>query len=498
MTSRIVILVLSLVVVVSRVAAQPAANSSAPVQSTDKNETEAAAPGNSTEVSTPKEASTPVEDTPKEASTPQEASPKEDSTSDKAPDSPKEDSKPDSTPDTPADKNDTSSEEDKADASAKDTNQTSDSDYVGDYDYDFFDFDGIFSDDYDYDENYFDFYNDYGYDSDSDSEDYLDFYGDIYNPMYQGLYEDYYEEYYYEDDDYVNYEYYGDYGYYGVYDENGDFYDFAMDDEYGDYDYLYDYFDSLEDKCQFDTEKNALIFNASMDICNITVQGADAFLKDFKGGIDGVYKLAGCYNDRPKYVRDEHQGQERVLWFHDVYQDWNINPGKEPSEMEIIINGGQGLSEERPNFVGEKGWLIAEKLVTDKKGEVSKEDQEELEQQAFFYDYYDEVKLDFMNIDLKVTCDDGRELNRPERSQMSQQPLLTDEEMEWQYRGIYEKYSRKQRPQQINFALVVVVVFAGMGVVFGIPFLMARKVSKTGKTYWKMYQEAQKQRINKL
>eukprot|EP01024_Parvocaulis_polyphysoides_P054505 TRINITY_DN5509_c0_g1_i5.p1 TRINITY_DN5509_c0_g1~~TRINITY_DN5509_c0_g1_i5.p1 ORF type:complete len:540 (+),score=98.13 TRINITY_DN5509_c0_g1_i5:153-1622(+) len=409
----------------------------------------------------------------------------------------KEKPKSEETPETPKeDKNDTKVEEKDSETPAETTPETTadknatnstsserklDGDgYYEDYE-DYFDFEDLFTYEEGY-ERYFDddyFSLDYGMGGDGDYYDGGDTYDDYYSYndyMYQGLYDDYYYgDYYYDTADYYDYEYYGDYGYYGVYNEEGELYN--MYNDYDDYEYLYDYFQFDEDKCDFN-DKGEIVFNASMNVCDVKIEGADKHVKNLEGGIDGVYQLAGCHNNRPKYVRYEPAKQERVLWFSTIFGDWDIGLGTEADEQDIIIYGGDGLDEERPNFVSPQSWAIAADIVSD--------DEERLN---LFEDY--------LSIDLTVSCSDGKTLDRPERSTMGKMPLLTDDEMESQYRMIYDKYGNKKPEPSINFAMVVVIVFVGMGVVLGLPYMLARRTDKQGKTMWRRYQEEQKKRVGK-
>eukprot|EP01024_Parvocaulis_polyphysoides_P052543 TRINITY_DN51968_c0_g1_i1.p2 TRINITY_DN51968_c0_g1~~TRINITY_DN51968_c0_g1_i1.p2 ORF type:complete len:145 (-),score=23.83 TRINITY_DN51968_c0_g1_i1:6-440(-) len=123
---------------------------------------------------------------------------------------------------------------------------------------------------------------------------------------------------------------------------------------------------------------------------------------DLKGGLDGVYSLAGCLNGRPKYVRYEPLGQERVLWWSQLFADWDISSGTEPNEEDILCYGGEGLDEERPNFVN--SWAIAVDIITDKKEEMF-------------------AIEDYIMINLSVKCTNGEEIVRPERSQIGKQPF---------------------------------------------------------------------------
>eukprot|EP01023_Acetabularia_acetabulum_P010108 TRINITY_DN14601_c0_g2_i3.p1 TRINITY_DN14601_c0_g2~~TRINITY_DN14601_c0_g2_i3.p1 ORF type:complete len:595 (-),score=134.57 TRINITY_DN14601_c0_g2_i3:723-2507(-) len=346
--------------------------------------------------------------------------------------------------------------------------------------YNDFSFDELFENDYDYfgydyfGQDYFDLYNE----EKQKEEDNQDF-------MYQNLYQDYYE-YFYEDESYADYEYYGDYGYYGVYNEEGYKYEgYSNNDESQEgvdqYEYLVDYFSFHQDYCQLN-EKGEIVLDVAMDICNITVSGADELVQNLDGGLDGVYQLAGCENERPKYVRYEKPGQERILWWSSVFGDWDFTAGDKPNNDDILLYGGDTLNEERPNFV--VSWHVATDILSQQKAE-------------------DESQKDYIPIDLKITCTNGTQLERPQHAQMGNQPLLTDNEMEFQYRMIYERYGKRELPTpQINFSLVVVMVFVGMGVVLGIPYMVVKRGGGKGRSAWaqskeQAYVEQRKKRVGK-
>ena len=42
--------------------------------------------------------------------------------------------------------------------------------------------------------------------------------------------------------------------------------------------------------------------------CDLKIAGVDALADGLEGGIDGHYKVTGCWNGRPKYNRDNKKG----------------------------------------------------------------------------------------------------------------------------------------------------------------------------------------------
>jgi hypothetical protein len=40
-------------------------------------------------------------------------------------------------------------------------------------------------------------------------------------------------------------------------------------------------------------------------VCDLKIKGLDAYADQLAGGLDGIYKIAGCFNGRPKYVRQK-------------------------------------------------------------------------------------------------------------------------------------------------------------------------------------------------
>lgn len=145
------------------------------------------------------------------------------------------------------------------------------------------------------------------------------------------------------------------------------------------------------------------------------------------------------------------------MWYSALYKDWDFNEGDSVVEVcasfsclsidflaqglqltsalwlqsDILGYGGDGIAEERPQFIPKDKWnLLAEYSSTNT----------------------DELK-DFVAVQLEIECADGSTTEKPERvtpakaSDGSNLNLLTDEEWERQYQRIYSKYQKKNEPK---------------------------------------------------
>mmetsp|Transcript_20858 Transcript_20858/g.49753 ORF Transcript_20858/g.49753 Transcript_20858/m.49753 type:complete len:217 (-) Transcript_20858:645-1295(-) len=171
-------------------------------------------------------------------------------------------------------------------------------------------------------------------------------------------YDEYYDEYNYGnwyDEDYGDeLEYADEYGY--GFDE-GDL-GFGYDDEAYDYpqDYYmdYDYFDEIPD-CEVDEKGEVKLLG--IEACDLKIEGADKVVDKLNGGLDGTYKVTGCHDGRPMYQRKDKNGS-RLLWYSALYKDWDFNDGDVVVESDIIGYGGDGIAEERPQFVPRDKWNL--------------------------------------------------------------------------------------------------------------------------------------------
>eukprot|EP01025_Chloroclados_australasicus_P058143 TRINITY_DN727_c1_g2_i2.p1 TRINITY_DN727_c1_g2~~TRINITY_DN727_c1_g2_i2.p1 ORF type:complete len:457 (+),score=33.01 TRINITY_DN727_c1_g2_i2:163-1533(+) len=265
-------------------------------------------------------------------------------------------------------------------------------------------------------------------------------YRDLYDDNYMDLFDEYYE-------------YYGDYAFYMSYQNNKNQTDFKTD-----YSNAQDYFANNDDIC-YKNDKGQVVLNSSISVCDVELKGADVYTNALEGGIDGVYNVVGCHNNRPKYVRLDQKGQERVLWWSSVFGDWDINTGSEPDVMHIICFGGDNLGEERPNFVNPTSWALARDVYTEKQDQNTS-------QPTDLFKY----------IRLNITCTDGQVLKNDELYLMGRNPLLTDSEMEMQYRMIFQRYQGQKMPQYSTL-FVLVVVFSGIGIVLCIPVMNMRRAA---------------------
>eukprot|EP00951_Prasinocladus_malaysianus_P032238 scaffold312892_cov50-Prasinocladus_malaysianus.AAC.1 len=154
---------------------------------------------------------------------------------------------------------------------------------------------------------------------------------------------------------------------------------------------------------------------------------------------------------------------ERLLWYSALYKDWDFNEGGVVVESDILGYGGDGLAEERPQFVPRGKWNLI--------GEYSSAPGDEYK--------------DFTQLTLDIKCADGTEIepSKPTASapQFGAHPLLTDDEWEAKYAQIYKRYSRKE--PKINTMFVAIVILAGVGIVLGIPYLVYFKKNPRSKAY---------------
>eukprot|EP00192_Tetraselmis_astigmatica_P013680 CAMPEP_0117677416 /NCGR_PEP_ID=MMETSP0804-20121206/16733_1 /TAXON_ID=1074897 /ORGANISM="Tetraselmis astigmatica, Strain CCMP880" /LENGTH=333 /DNA_ID=CAMNT_0005486697 /DNA_START=142 /DNA_END=1143 /DNA_ORIENTATION=- len=291
----------------------------------------------------------------------------------------------------------------------------------------------------------------YGYDEYYDEYNY----GNWYNADYDEEIQPYYDDAGYGQEGGYDGEYEGDgYGYYaydGLYDYPEDYY---MD---------YDYFDQAPD-CEVDDKGKVQLLG--LEACDIKIEGGNAVVNKLDGGIDGTYKVIGCHAGRPLYKRSNEKKPEedRLLWYSALYKDWDFNEGGVVVESDILGYGGDGLGEERPSFVPKDKWNLL--------ADYSSKSTDEMQ--------------DFVPVDLKITCADGKEIQRPERTEAADaslsHPYLTDEEWEAKYVQIFSKYQKKSEPK-INTVFVAFIVLSGIGIVLGIPYMMYFKKNPKSKAY---------------
>lgn len=283
---------------------------------------------------------------------------------------------------------------------------------------------------------------------------------------------------YYDTNYYDDYELYTAGYQYDPYDDDIDGYYFNpstgyYDDVYGDY-----YFDDIEDlvsDCNLNEQGEVEIQGSSA--CDIKIEGADSAAEMLNGGLDGVYKVWSCQNGRPMYKREDSvEGEDRILWYSSRFRDWDINKGTEVLEDDIIMYGGSGGTETRPQGVSSTWAVVSE-----------------------FGKEYQEGDAEYKQVpEIKVTCVDGTGAAATNFTvddgsisvnldTYSKRPLLTDDEIEARYRMIYQRAAARKAASaeaspEVNLGLVSVFVFVGLGIVFGLPFLVARnrKMKKDG------------------
>lgn len=253
--------------------------------------------------------------------------------------------------------------------------------------------------------------------------------------------------------------YYDDYqlynaGYhYDMYDESEDGpyynqYTGDYDDVYGDY-----FFEDTEENemdCRIGADSTP-VFNGTRP-CDLKLEGADKLLENLAGGLDGTYAVWSCENGRPLYKRkDSPVGQDRVLWYSAQYRDWDVTNGSIAQEDDILLFGGGGGRESRPQYV-QNEWSLATEFIKDYIG-----------------------ADDYKPIDLTLVCADGSQTVMPAQQKFGKTPLLVDDEMEAQYKKVYKRAMQgNDSSAQINLGLVTLFVMIGLGIVFGLPYLVAR------------------------
>lgn len=196
-------------------------------------------------------------------------------------------------------------------------------------------------------------------------------------------------------------------------------------------------------------------FNGSKP-CDIQILGVDKFAPGLAGGMDGVYKVLTCENGRPLYKRDTpDKAAARVLWYSTPHQDWDITNGSTPQEEDILMWGGFGGREDRPQQV-KTAWHLA----------------------AEFMSNFTLTGPEYLEVDATISCVDGSEADEvnPPVQQRPKSSLLTDEEQDAQYRAVINAARQNADVSSgLNSGLIVLFVFAGLAIVVVLPFMIAKK-----------------------
>eukprot|EP00892_Ulva_mutabilis_P003386 jgi/Ulvmu1/1419/UM011_0148.1 len=272
---------------------------------------------------------------------------------------------------------------------------------------------------------------------------------------------------------------------YGAYDFNGygdsdDNY-FYFSNEYDNYydvygfdahAYGYDYFglEMPKTDCQEDATGE---FTLQDEACDLKISGVDKERKGkIPGGVDGIYKISGCFAGFPMYKREgKTKNDTLVLWYSHVFQDWDLTAPEVVVETSpALMYGASRPMEKRPNFLNSSAWhVIADPAVSPANAT------------------YTPVKVD-------VKCADGKELKRPKTNTTVRinQPVLTDEDADIVLRSIYNQPVREADPS-VNFFMVVLVALLGSSVVLGVPYILKSKRSN-GSTIAEMLETSRKQR----
>lgn len=97
--------------------------------------------------------------------------------------------------------------------------------------------------------------------------------------------------------------------------------------------------------------------------CDIEIKGADENRSgNIPWGIDGVYKMVGCYSGLPVYKREgKTRLQRRFLWFSSVFHDWDVGLGdfhKDQMNRPPLMYGASTPIKKRPELLGPDAWLV--------------------------------------------------------------------------------------------------------------------------------------------
>lgn len=250
---------------------------------------------------------------------------------------------------------------------------------------------------------------------------------------------------------------------YQIYERGYDtFEDDAIDQTYFD-PYVGDYDDPYGDSilqdlavvkdCQIAADGSPT-FNGSRP-CDIQIQGVDKSAPGLAGGMDGVYKVLTCENGRPMYKRDTpDKAAGRVLWYSAPHQDWDITNGSTPQEEDILMWGGFGGKDNRPQQI-KTAWHLA----------------------AEFMSNFTLTGPEYLEVDATVSCVDGSEEEvEPPVQQRPISSLLTDEEQDAQYRAVITAARRNADVSGgLNSGLIVLFAAVGLAIVVGLPFMVAKK-----------------------
>eukprot|EP00798_Chlamydomonas_sp_ICE-L_P007158 gene7158-268_t len=91
--------------------------------------------------------------------------------------------------------------------------------------------------------------------------------------------------------------------------------------------------------CVYDSAGNAVVNGSSQ--CQVIVAGADMYSELLEGGVDGKYKMVGCYVGKPYYLRVSGPPGGSINYFTYLV-DWEITLGTEPSMDHMVMYGDVG------------------------------------------------------------------------------------------------------------------------------------------------------------
>eukprot|EP00891_Asterochloris_glomerata_P009670 jgi/Astpho2/9670/Aster-x0861 len=135
-------------------------------------------------------------------------------------------------------------------------------------------------------------------------------------------------------------------------------------DEYGDY-FFKDPAEVAQD-CTVGVDGKVTF--AGTAACDVKLTGADKTVPNLKGGLDGVYTVTACESGRPLYTRQKSpKNEDRVLWYSTMFRDWDVTNGTAPKNDDVLMYGGRGGEETRPQFVL-TDWHVASEFMKDFNG----------------------------------------------------------------------------------------------------------------------------------
>lgn len=97
--------------------------------------------------------------------------------------------------------------------------------------------------------------------------------------------------------------------------------------------------------------------------CDLQIHGADA---NHPGripfGVDGVYKMIGCFSGFPVYQREgKTRLERRILWFSHVFEDWDVIAGdftRDQINRPPLMYGASSPIQGMPQLLDAASWQV--------------------------------------------------------------------------------------------------------------------------------------------